>query len=274
MSDEKIITLAPEAAQAQSNGNDTYDDGHALTGKVARLPAEIREQLNQRLHDGQGAPQILPWLNALPVVREIMAAQFHGAEINAPNLTLWRQSGFRRWLRQKQTVSATQELYRHAVELNKAGGGQLAPAAASMASAKVLEFLESANAEQADAGDIAKCAAAASVLLKMEQNNSRIEIANKRLHQHDINLYLKRDKLQRDTVAIALRVLTDARAKEIEAAPIGYAEKIEILGIHLFGHLWVRRPVSAYKDEKSAEQKNDGNNQQDQAESAADSTRG
>ena len=32
------------------------------TGKIARLPHEVRLELNQRLHDGLQAADILPWL--------------------------------------------------------------------------------------------------------------------------------------------------------------------------------------------------------------------
>ncbi len=43
-----------------------------------------------------------------------------------------------------------------------------------------------------------------------------------------------RDKHQRDVIAIGLRLLGDARAKEIEAAPVDNREKIELLGqVHL-----------------------------------------
>jgi hypothetical protein len=221
----------------------TDDPDRALTGKIARLPHDIREQLNQRLHDGQGGPEILAWLNRLPAVKEILAAQFNGAEINAPNLTLWRQNGYHRWLRQKQCVTAAHELRRHAIEMTNAADGQLAPAAASVASGKILEFLEAADAENTDPNNLVKCAAAASVLQKMEQNNARIRLANQRLRQHDMQLLLKRDKQQRDTVTLTLRFLNDARAKQIAAASATYAEKIELLGHHMYNHLWEPRLV-------------------------------
>jgi hypothetical protein len=35
-------------------------------GKIARLPQEIREQVNRRLEDGEPGKQIAEWLNGLP----------------------------------------------------------------------------------------------------------------------------------------------------------------------------------------------------------------
>ena len=67
------------------------------TGKIARLPREIRQQLNQRLCDGHQAKSLLPWLNSLPEVRAIMDAQFDGRSISAGNLTEWKNGGYREW---------------------------------------------------------------------------------------------------------------------------------------------------------------------------------
>jgi hypothetical protein len=218
---------------------------HALTGKIARLPGDLREQINQRLFDGQSDPEILPWLNELPVVKEMLAARFDAKPITKQNMTNWRQRGYQRWLHQKENVTSTEALGNYAESLTRAGAGRLAPAAAAVASGKLLEFLDTAGPAQTDPNNLVKCAAAASTLLRMEQNHERLKIARERLGQHYLALRLKRDKQQRTDAAVALRVLGDARAKAIEAAPWSHAEKIEGVGLHLFGPLWEPRPVPA-----------------------------
>lgn len=238
MSDEKALTVAPETTQAQSTHHDSGFE-HALYSKIARLPETIRDELNQRLLDGQGSPEILSWVNNLPEVKEILATHFHGAAINGPNLTHWRQTGYHRWLRQRHT----RDLSKYAEEFTKAADGRLAHAAAAMASGKLFEFLDHAISDQSDPNNIVKCAAAASVLQKMEQNNNYIRIASQRLRQGDMRLLLQKDKQQRDTVAIGLRLLGDARAKEIEASSATYNEKIELLGHLIFNKLWEPRLV-------------------------------
>jgi hypothetical protein len=80
-------------------------------GKIARLPYAIREQLNQRLLDGQPSSVILPWLNALPAVQKILAAKFASAPVNTQNLSNWRAIGFQRWLQARQPVAELAETY-------------------------------------------------------------------------------------------------------------------------------------------------------------------
>src|SRR5947209_2607605 len=48
------------------------------TGKIARLPHDIREQLNHRLQDGLKAKPVLAWLNALPEVQATLKTEFDG----------------------------------------------------------------------------------------------------------------------------------------------------------------------------------------------------
>ncbi|PWU08720.1 MAG: hypothetical protein C5B50_29055 [Verrucomicrobia bacterium] len=70
----------------------------ARLGKIARLPHDIREQVNIRLQNGEFGQPILDWLNSLPEVRSVIAAEFDGQPISPTNLTRWRQGGYRDWL--------------------------------------------------------------------------------------------------------------------------------------------------------------------------------
>jgi hypothetical protein len=81
------------------------------TGKIARLPREIRDQLNQRLLNGQPGQRLLAWLNALPEVQRILAADFDGSPINAPNLSHWKAGGYEEdWLTRRETLEQAREL--------------------------------------------------------------------------------------------------------------------------------------------------------------------
>ncbi len=71
---------------------------NARNGKIARLPREIRGQLNQRLERSEQSPQLLDWLNALPEVKELLQNHFAGVPISRQNLSEWRQGGFEEWL--------------------------------------------------------------------------------------------------------------------------------------------------------------------------------
>src|SRR5262245_46807937 len=67
------------------------------SGKIARLPHQIRQQLNRRIHDGEQGKSILKWLNALPEVKAVLDADFEGRPIAPCNLTEWKDRGYRDW---------------------------------------------------------------------------------------------------------------------------------------------------------------------------------
>jgi len=71
------------------------------TGKIGRLPRNIREELNQRLDNGEPGSSILPWLNGLSEVRDILIKYFESRAISDQNLSEWRQGGFEKWQRRK-----------------------------------------------------------------------------------------------------------------------------------------------------------------------------
>src|ERR1039458_71840 len=89
-------------------------------GKIARLPRNIRDELNHRLDDGEPGDRILAWLNALPAVQ---AAEFGGSKINAQNLSNWRKGGYQDWLKQQERRNLVRELTQNAEELVTDAGG-------------------------------------------------------------------------------------------------------------------------------------------------------
>ncbi|HEV2208890.1 MAG TPA: hypothetical protein VG167_08945 [Verrucomicrobiae bacterium] len=75
-----------------------------MTGKICSLPADIQDQLNQRLLNGQPASTLLPWLNGLPQTKSILKEQFNGAPITKQNLSEHRNHGFRDWRDRQQAL--------------------------------------------------------------------------------------------------------------------------------------------------------------------------
>jgi hypothetical protein len=88
------------------------------TGKIARLPGRIRDQLNRRLHDGEQAKHLAAWLNTLPEVQAIMATVFAGKPIRPQNLSEWRQGGYRDWLLQQEALPLARQLTQDAAPLH------------------------------------------------------------------------------------------------------------------------------------------------------------
>src|SRR5829696_6530088 len=67
-------------------------------GKIARLPKNIRDELNRRLSDGELGTALVGWLNSLPEVQRIVANEFSGRPVRTQNLSEWKQGGYEEWL--------------------------------------------------------------------------------------------------------------------------------------------------------------------------------
>ena len=88
--------------------------------KIARLPREIREQLNRRLDDGEPQNNLVEWLNSLPEAQTVLRTEFDDRPINEQNLSEWKQGGFRDWLFQQEAIELVREMDGEADELNEA----------------------------------------------------------------------------------------------------------------------------------------------------------
>ena len=95
-------------------------------GKIARLPGQIREEINRRLHDGEDGKKILGWLNSVDEVKTILAEKFDGRPVTKGNLHEWRQGGHRDWEMQQATLDETHRIVSEGLELDKAGEKALA----------------------------------------------------------------------------------------------------------------------------------------------------
>src|SRR5690349_10434568 len=71
-------------------------------GKIGRLPRTVRNEVCQRLDDGETAAQILPWLNELEATKRVMSQLFGGKPVTAQNLSEWRAGGFAEWLNNQE----------------------------------------------------------------------------------------------------------------------------------------------------------------------------
>ena len=121
------------------------------TGKIARLPKEIREELNQRLQDGEPGPGLVRWLNRLPEVNEVLADRFGGRPINEVNLTEWRQGGFLDWERHEQARALVCQMAERAQDLEfEAEGVPIADRLAALLATELALYAETALREASD----------------------------------------------------------------------------------------------------------------------------
>lgn len=119
----------------------------ARNGKIARLPREIREELNRRLADGEPGGRLLAWLNALPAVQAVVARDFARCPISKQNLCEWRAGGFAEWQTRQETLSQVRELAADATELTAATEGRLTDHLATVLAARYAAALAGWNGE-------------------------------------------------------------------------------------------------------------------------------
>ncbi len=236
----------------------------AALGKIARLPAEIREELNKRLRSGTLGTHLLPWLNGLPEVRAVLEEHFGNKDINDSNLSAWRQGEYQKWLAKQDDhftrIERTRELAALSMKLAEAGGGNLTDGASAIVAGEILGLLEEVDdlnkiaAETSD--DPEKMAArlaaareqieslslAISRLRKGDQNKEVLRQRDEQLRQKDEELHLAREKFQRDTAEAVLKSARNASIQNIANAPLDHSAQLEAVGKELFGDLW--KPVT------------------------------
>jgi hypothetical protein len=95
------------------------------SGKIARLPPDIREQLNQRLANHESSTSLVKWLNALPEVQAIVTQEFGGKAVMRQNLHEWRHGGHAEWRRQQEARAIMEQLHQEGNELTKMADGSV-----------------------------------------------------------------------------------------------------------------------------------------------------
>jgi hypothetical protein len=122
----------------------------ARNGKIARLPREVREELNRRLLDGEPGGPLLAWLNGLPSARAVLEREFGGCAISKQNLCEWRAGGFAEWRTRQETLEQVRELAADADDLAAAANGRLTDHLATVLAARYACALAGWNGETTD----------------------------------------------------------------------------------------------------------------------------
>jgi hypothetical protein len=86
-------------------------------GKIARLPKPLRDELNQRLENGEEGESLLKWLNKMPACKKMLAEHFDGKPINKQNLSDWKQGGYQDWVRNQEARERVQAMTEQAQDV-------------------------------------------------------------------------------------------------------------------------------------------------------------
>ena len=188
-------------------------------GKIARLPAETREQVNRMLYDGRTGQQIMSFLDT------------HGTtDISDSNITQWRQGGYQDWLKSESQVERTRERAELSMRLATAAGGSLTQSILARIAGDIDEKLDGLSDE-----DVEKIQPLLNTLVDAEKARLKaIEVGLK-----GETLELLRSKFQRETAKLFLKWYSDKKARDIADQPeTGADEKVEKLGQLMFQEDW------------------------------------
>ena len=155
------------------------------TGKIARLPKAVREELNQRLEDGAAGPAVLDWLNGLPAVKEVLAKEFAGVPVSKQNLGAWREGGYTEWVTGQEVAQMVGKLAEQAGDLAAAGGGKLAEHLGVVIAARYAMTLGKWNGEvtpefESQIGVLRRLSQDITRLRRCEFDRDRVEIKRAR----------------------------------------------------------------------------------------------
>jgi len=93
-------------------------------GKIARLPKKIRDELNQRLQNGEPMAELGDWLNKLKSVREVVKSYFDGAKITVSNVSDWKAGGFVDWEKEEEARETLREVQESSKGFNEVVEGK------------------------------------------------------------------------------------------------------------------------------------------------------
>jgi len=112
------------------------------TGKIARLPAALRDEINRRLENGQKSKTILPWLNGLPEVKAVVEAEFEGNLITKQNLSEWKTGGYAAWAEGRRLRQSVGAFLEDAASLKGVTEGQLTESMGTMLAATMADQMQ------------------------------------------------------------------------------------------------------------------------------------
>lgn len=117
------------------------------TGKIARLPLDVREELNRRLQNGEKGRKLIAWLNQHPEVKRVLSEEFGGREISEVNLSDWKKGGYLEWLGRQELLAQAQGLSSEAEELAALTRGQLTEHLSTLVAARYAVLMANSGDE-------------------------------------------------------------------------------------------------------------------------------
>jgi hypothetical protein len=204
------------------------------TGKIARLPCEVREQLNRQLQNGEQGRRLVEWLNALPEVQAVVAVEFAGRAIREQNISEWRKGGYQDWLFQQEALEVIGRVSADAEELQPDATSPLTDKLTPWLVARYFVAARKLVAENGEV-DLKQLHQLCNNLVALRRGDhyaERLRIERERLHEERAQAGKKQEEQFVDWASdpdIREQICRGSKTR---------AEMLEAVGKHLFGDMW------------------------------------
>jgi hypothetical protein len=200
-------------------------------GKIARLPYEVRQELNDRKRDGAADVDLIKWLNGLPSVKAALkkcdfGGSDHRLEILPANLSeYFRSDGpYEQWLKEETQVQHIERTAELAMRLAEKSGGVVSKPLLAILAGRISQVLESA-----DESERAELSKALTAVASAEANVYRAQTDRDRLTMQQKTVDLEKEKFRYQVARDALKIIDDVKAREIAEGGGSHEDKIQKL---------------------------------------------
>ena len=204
----------------------------ARQGKIESLAYDLRDQVHQRLMDGEPGSVILPWLNNQPAAQKVFNRSFSGVNVSDENLSNFRNGPHQEWMRRRERERHIRSMSEYANQLAGAAGGSLSSGAQAIAAGQLLEIFEAGDLAEDNIGDLV---AAVSNLRKIELTSRKLDLQEQRLTQQDRAQNLDEAKFQVSTCELFLKWYNNEEARRVASGKEETTVKVETLRQMMFG---------------------------------------
>ena len=192
----------------------------ARTGKIARLPKVLRDQVNLALRDGATAARVIELITEAKAGGTLNG---DASEIELPNdqnITNWRDGGFADWLKEQARLDDMRAKREFALEIVKQNeGGKIHEAGLNLAASQIFELLQDFDVAALKEG-----------LAEDPENYSRIVGALAKISKEALNFEKYRDAVVQAKAEI--QKLRDPKSTLGDDERRAIVEKVdEILGL-------------------------------------------
>lgn len=191
----------------------------AYRSKIGRLPFAVRHELCERIRDGSVGEDILRWINRHPAYRTLKLPA-----ISAQNLSAWRDSGYKDWLRDQDKTDHLRKLAEFADAIAAKTGGDPSAVGSRIVAGRLLDVLEAAPEAPVD-----ELVSMFSDLRKQETAARKVDLAARKIDLDRQALDLAEQRFRRESCELFLRWAKNHKAMQIADGPGSNDAKIKAL---------------------------------------------